>query len=83
MKKLKQFEFPAELVPDFKKAKRLEWITIAYFISSAIFVFLTMGNSQTMKTAWFDDVLSLTPPIAFLVAARVFTKSSNKDFPYG
>jgi len=83
MKKLKQFEFPQELVPDFEKAKRLEWITIAYFISSAIGIYLTMGNSQTMKTAWYDDVLSLTPPVAFQVASRVFMKPPNKEFPYG
>jgi len=83
MKTLKQFEFPPELVPDFEKAKRLEWFTIAYFLSSALFIFLAMGNSQTMKTAWYDDVLSLTPPIAFQVASRVFLKSPNKEFPYG
>ncbi|WP_324679251.1 cation diffusion facilitator family transporter [Hymenobacter sp. GOD-10R] len=83
MKKLAQFEFPPELVPDFEKAKRLEWITIAYFISSALVIFLAMGNSQTMKTAWYDDVLSLTPPIAFQVASRVFMKAPNKQFPYG
>ncbi|OUJ74781.1 cation transporter [Hymenobacter crusticola] len=83
MKKLARFEFPPELVPDFKKAKRLEWISIAYFISSVLVIFLTMGNSQTMKTAWYDDVLSLTPPIAFQVASRVFMKTPNKDFPYG
>lgn len=83
MKKLKRFEYPPELVPDFERAKRLEWITVAYFLSSALGIYLTMGNSQTMKTAWYDDVLSLTPPISFLVASRVFKKAPNKEFPYG
>jgi len=83
MKKLERFEFPPDLLPDFQQAKRLEWITIAYFISSACFITLVMGSSQTMKTAWFDDALSLMPPIAFQIAARVFMKSPNKEFPYG
>jgi len=83
MKELNKFEYPEELKSDFKKAKRLEWITIAYLISTAITVYLTMGNSQAMKTAWFEDLLSLTPSISFLIATKVFMKSPNKDFPYG
>jgi len=83
MKELDKFEFPEELKPDFEKAKRLEWITIAYLISTALTVYLTMGNSQAMKTAWFEDVLSLTPSISFLIASRIFMKSPNNEFPYG
>ncbi|GAA4400645.1 cation transporter [Nibrella viscosa] len=83
MKQLKRFEFPEELRPDFERARRLEWITIAYLISTAITVYLTMGNSQAMKTAWFEDLLSLTPSVSFLIASRIFMKSPNKNFPYG
>ncbi|MDX5346329.1 MAG: cation diffusion facilitator family transporter [Hymenobacteraceae bacterium] len=83
MKKLQKFEFPDELVPVFKKARRLEWITIAYLISTAVLVYLTMGNSQAMKTAWFEDLISLTPSISFLVASRFITKEPNSQFPYG
>ncbi|WP_114779590.1 cation diffusion facilitator family transporter [Botryobacter ruber] len=83
MKKLNDFEYPDELKQDFKKAKRLEWLTIAYLISTSLAIYFTMGNSQAMKTAWFEDLLSLTPSVSFLIASHIFHKSPNKDFPYG
>ncbi|WP_207432056.1 cation diffusion facilitator family transporter [Sabulibacter ruber] len=83
MNPINRFEYPEELRPVFRKAKKLEWITVAYLVSTAVVVYLTMGNSQAMKTAWFEDLLSLTPSISFLVASRVFHKKPNKDFPYG
>ncbi|WP_066835992.1 cation diffusion facilitator family transporter [Rufibacter ruber] len=83
MRPIDNFEYPAELKPVFEKAKKLEWITVAYLLSTAAVVYLTMGNSQAMKTAWFEDMLSLTPSLSFLIASRVFHKKPNKDFPYG
>jgi len=76
-----------ELPPDKKKihakAIRLEWLTIAYLISAVFFIYLTLGSSQAMKTAWFEDMLSLIPPIAFLVAARYRHRPVSEKFPYG
>lgn len=46
-------------------------------------MYLTMGNSQAMKTAWFDDLLSITAPISFLIASKIYTKPVNDEFPYG
>jgi cation diffusion facilitator family transporter len=83
MKKVQNFEYPEELVPAFKKAKKLEWITIAYLISTMVAIMLTMGNSQAMKTAWFEDLISFTPSISFLIASKIFTKPTNAEFPYG
>ncbi|AKD05341.1 cation diffusion facilitator family transporter [Pontibacter korlensis] len=83
MKQINDFEYPEELKPVFEKAKRLEWITIAYLVSTAVVIYLTMGNSQAMKTAWFEDLLSLTPAISFHVASKIFMKPPNKEFPYG
>ncbi|WP_181304078.1 cation diffusion facilitator family transporter [Rufibacter sp. XAAS-G3-1] len=83
MKPIDRFEYPEELQPDYAKAKKLEWITVAYLLSTALLVYLTMGNSQAMKTAWFEDMLSLTPAVSFLIASRVFHKAPNKNFPYG
>lgn len=65
MKRFSRFQYPEELEKKFKKAKRLEWITIIYLISTAVVVYLTMGHSQAMKTAWFEDMISLTPSISF------------------
>jgi cation diffusion facilitator family transporter len=83
MKTLDAFEYPEELMPVYHKARRLEWITLAYILSAAVFVYLTMGNSQAMKTAWFEDLLSLTPSVSFLIASRLALKEPNGDFPYG
>jgi cation diffusion facilitator family transporter len=83
MKTLPAFEYPEELMPVYRKARRLEWITVAYILSAAILVYLTMGNSQAMKTAWFEDLLSLTPSVSFLIASRLSLKEPNDEFPYG
>ncbi|HEX2087395.1 MAG TPA: hypothetical protein VHF89_17060, partial [Solirubrobacteraceae bacterium] len=62
-------ELPDELQPVMRRAIRLEWITIAYMASAVVVVGVTLGQSQAMKAVWVEDVLSLFPPIAFLIAA--------------
>src|SRR3954447_16279876 len=78
---------PYRLPPDKKekleRAKRLEWITIFFMLTIIAVISLTMGASQTMKAMWAEDVLSLVPPIAFLVGARYFSKPPDDQFPYG
>ncbi|HEV3473173.1 MAG TPA: cation transporter [Actinomycetota bacterium] len=77
----------AELPPDkeaiHRRAVRLEWITIAYLTSAVIAIYFTLGASQAMKAVWFEDLLSLVPPIAFLIASRVRRRQPDDDFPYG
>ena len=65
------------------KAKKLEWVTIGFMVSIIVLLFFTLGNSQAMKTAWIEDMLTLIPPIAFLVAVRFRTKPPDEKFPYG
>ena len=36
-----------------------------------------------MKTAWIEDMLSLTPAISFLIATRFVTKKPDSQFPFG
>ena len=79
----KQFELPAYLENDLAKAKRLEWITIAYLCSVIVIMFLVMGSSQAMKTAWLEDLLSIVPSIAFLIASKFYDKKPTIQFPYG
>ena len=83
MKPIDNFEYPEDLQKHFKKAKQLEWITIFYLLSTVVVMYLTMGNSQAMKTAWFEDLLSLTPSISFLISSRIFYRKANEEFPYG
>lgn len=44
---------------------------------------LTMGASEAMKAVWFEDLLSLVPPIAFLISARLRAKDPTDEFPCG
>ncbi|HLN56166.1 MAG TPA: cation transporter [Bacteroidales bacterium] len=79
----RNFEYPSQLEQKFRKAKKLEWITLFYFSSAVFFIILVMGSSQTMKTAWLEDALSLIPPASFLISSRIYVKGSDQNFPYG
>jgi divalent metal cation (Fe/Co/Zn/Cd) transporter len=77
----------AELTPELRqtlrKARRLEWLTIAYLVSAVVLLALVLGSSQAMKAAWAEDLLSLIPPIAFLIAMRFNSRPPTGRFPYG
>jgi divalent metal cation (Fe/Co/Zn/Cd) transporter len=76
-------ELPPELQEVHRRAVRLEWISIAYLLSAITAMYFTLGSSQAMRGAWLEDTLSLAPPIAFLVAARIRYKRPNARFNYG
>jgi cation diffusion facilitator family transporter len=83
MGRARSAELPPELQQTLRKARRLEWLTIAYLVSAVILLALVLGSSQAMKTAWAEDLLSLIPPIAFLVAMRFNSRAPTGRFPYG
>lgn len=83
MKGVDQFELPSKLQGVMKKARKLEWFTLGYLLSVTLLMYLVMGTSQAMKTAWLEDVLSLIPAILFLIASNYYDKPPNADFPYG
>ncbi len=76
-------ELPEEQSQALRKAVKFEWITIGYLTVSTIIVFLVLGNSQAMKAAWIEDLLSFLPPISFLVAAHVIKRPPSTKHPYG
>src|SRR5688572_3948860 len=76
-------ELPSDKRALQKRAVRLEVISLAYLVSAIVLLYFTLGNSQAMKVAWVEDILSLIPPIAFLVSTRVRDRRANKKFPYG
>jgi cation diffusion facilitator family transporter len=76
-------ELPQEQQDALRKAKKYEWITIGFLAASTALVFGVLGNSQAMKAAWVEDVLSFLPPIAFLFATRVIRRHPSEDHPYG
>lgn len=83
MKPTADFELPPERAKDLRKAKQLAWATLAYMATVIALMGMVMGSSQAMRTAWIEDLLSLVPPIGFLIAAQIRFRPHNKDYPYG
>ncbi len=76
-------DLPQEQRDAFRRAKRLEWMSLGYTACTVTLVAFVLGNSQAMKTAWVEDMLSTLPQIAFLVAAVFIGKASTQKHPYG
>ncbi|MDN3481790.1 cation diffusion facilitator family transporter [Arthrobacter sp. APC 3897] len=76
-------ELPPEQSDALRRAVRLEWITIGFLTVTVTAVFLVMGNSQAMRAAWIEDMLSFIPPLAFLLAVRLVARPPSSRYPYG
>ena len=74
---------PQEVIADLQRARRLEWWTIGWMVSVIALMYLVMGSSQAMRTAWIEDLLSLVPAIVFLIASHLEPKAPTHPFPYG
>ncbi|GAB2771452.1 cation diffusion facilitator family transporter [Salinimicrobium soli] len=83
MESIKHFSLPQHLQQKLHQAKKLEWITFFYLLSVIVIMYLTLGSSQAMKSAWLEDLLSLVPSVAFLISTKINDKSANQEFPYG
>ncbi|MCC2031440.1 cation diffusion facilitator family transporter [Microbacterium allomyrinae] len=83
MKSVGRTDLPAEQKDALKKAIRWEWATIAYSIGTIALVALVVGNSQAMKTAWIEDMLSLIPQVSFLIALLFIRRPPTRGFPFG
>lgn len=66
-----------------RTAVKVEWSTLGFLAVAITMVYLVMGNSQAMKAAWIEDLLSLAPPIAFLIAVRIVNRPPTAKYPYG
>ncbi|MCH1884266.1 cation diffusion facilitator family transporter [Agrococcus sp. ARC_14] len=76
-------ELPEEQARAMRKARTLEWAVLAYTACTITVVALVMGNSQAMRTAWVEDILSTIPQIAFLVALPFVRRAATAKHPYG
>jgi len=74
---------PEEIRGDLRRAVRLEWWTLAWQASIVVVMFLVMGSSQAMKSAWTEDLLGLVPAIVFLIAVHFERKPPSRRFPFG
>lgn len=79
----RRFHFPRRRWEQRKQAKKLAWISIALLVSTALVMYLTLGQSEAMKTAWIEDLLGLIPPIVLLIALRIEIRDPNPRFPFG
>lgn len=83
MKTAPQYEFTQEQEKALHQARWLEYVTIAYLLSVIVLMYFVTGSSQAMKTAWYEDILSLVPPISFLIGSWICWRKPSNHFPYG
>ncbi|WP_309134464.1 cation transporter [Cellulomonas sp.] len=76
-------ELPEEQEEALRRAVRLAWLTIGFLATAIVLMYLVMGSSQAMRTAWAEDLLSLIPPTAFLVGTHVTRRRPGPRHPYG
>jgi divalent metal cation (Fe/Co/Zn/Cd) transporter len=50
---------------------------------TGIVLYLTTGSSQTMKTAWVTDFLSIVPSMALFGALRRELQPPDERYPFG
>ncbi|MFE2756941.1 cation diffusion facilitator family transporter [Actinosynnema sp. NPDC059335] len=83
MKVYDRFELPPDKAALHRRAVRLAWWTIVFFLAAVALLAVTLGQSQAMKAAWIEDMLGVVPPAAFLIAARFRNRAPDERFPYG
>lgn len=75
---------PREQQQALRKAVRLEWLSLGFTAVTLTLVAFVLGGSQSMKTAWIEDMLSTVPQIAFLVSLLIIRRSRIRPArPYG
>lgn len=74
---------PATIADAVKRGERLERWTLLWIGSVVVVMALVMGQSQAMKSAVIEDVLSLIPAIVFLLSVHWERKHANQRFPFG
>lgn len=83
MKPRAPHQLPADKEDDLRKLVKLTWVNLAFRISIVVVLYLVMGSSQAMRAAWLEDILTLLPPVAFLVSMHYRNRPPNANFPYG
>ena len=76
-------ELPEEQQKALRSAIRWEWFTIAYTSVTIAVIALVVSGSQAMRTAWIEDMLSLIPQFAFLIALLFVRRRPTVKHPYG
>ncbi|WP_407351307.1 cation transporter [Luteimonas sp. R10] len=64
-------------------ARRICWWSLFWMALVSAAIFAVMGGSQAMKTAFVENLMSLLPPTAFLVASRFQAKPIDHEYVNG
>ncbi len=72
---------PPEQARAVRRAVRWEVFTIVYTSITIAVIALVVGESQAMRTAWIEDMLSLIPQFAFLTALIFVRRRPTKSTP--
>lgn len=80
---IRQADLPVEVQLNLQRACRLEWWTLAFLASIVVVMYFVLGSSQAMKSAWLEDMLSLLPPVLFIVATKIERREPTERYPYG
>lgn len=83
MRRRPPYRFPDEQKKQLKKAVWLARATLFFMGTVVVVMYLAMGSSQAMKTAWIEDMLTLVPAAVFLISSRYWERPPNDQFPYG
>lgn len=78
-----QRPLPARQQEALRHARRLCWWTLFWMTLVSTLMYVAMGGSQAMKTALIEDVFSLVPSIAFLVASHFRQQGSDAEYVTG
>ncbi len=78
-----EFEFPPEQQEGRRLAARYARRSILLITLTGVVLYLTTGSSQTMKTAWVTDFLSIVPSMALLGALRRELQPPDERYPFG
>lgn len=76
-------EAPPEQRELIRKAARLEVLSLGYAAVTIVLVALVMGNSQAMRTAWIEDIVSTLPQFSFFIALLFLRRPPSHEHPYG
>lgn len=74
---------PKEIHDTLRRARRLEWWTLFWQATIVVGMYFAIGSSQSMKSAWVEDLLGLLPATTFLIALHFEQKRPTEGFPFG
>lgn len=83
MKPRPPIEVPPDVMEKFRRADRIEWISLVLMFLCVVLVYFTVSQSQAMHAIFIEDILALIPPIVYLCASRIRFRPPNERFPYG